>query len=153
MNDVVNAAKSHNFPESASHLEQFGVATSGDPVTVELRDSKNIIEVSASQTLLDADMDTDSSCEVSNCGTCKVDVCSGSVEHRGTGLLESEKREAMSSCVSRGVGRIVVELQAVSSVGKSGTFLIDFLCEGSDFFAKRRLLLPRDSVTCFTLIC
>tara|TARA_R110002003_G_scaffold3_16_gene93 strand:+ start:5989 stop:7662 length:1674 start_codon:yes stop_codon:yes gene_type:complete len=114
MDDVVDTAKKYGLPDSSVHLEQFTVTTSGDPFTVELRESKKTIEVGATQTLLDAlkavGMDVDSSCEVGNCGTCKVDVCHGRVEHKGTGLLESEKSEAMLSCVSRGIGKIVLDL-------------------------------------------
>jgi MOSC domain-containing protein YiiM/ferredoxin-NADP reductase len=114
MDDVVASAKKHNMPDSSVHLEQFTVTTSGDPFTVELKESKKTIEVGATQSLLDAlrdiGMDIDSSCEVGNCGTCKVDVCSGRVEHKGTGLVEDEKGEAMLSCVSRGVGTIVLDL-------------------------------------------
>ncbi|KAI1634846.1 pyruvate kinase-like protein [Biscogniauxia mediterranea] len=84
-----------------------------------------VVRVEEGETLLEAlrreleDEDDDendgdvvpSSCEVGNCGTCKVVVKCGEVEHRGTGLGEEEKREgAMLSCVSRGVGRIVVEI-------------------------------------------
>jgi ferredoxin len=47
---------------------------------------------------------------VGNCGTCRISVVEGRVEHRGVGLPESEKEEAMLSCVSRGVGRVVVEI-------------------------------------------
>ncbi|KAF2029822.1 PK beta-barrel-protein domain-containing protein-like protein [Setomelanomma holmii] len=112
--DVVATAQSHGFPQSSVHLEQFTVTTSGDPFTVELRESKKTIEVGATQTLLDAlkavGMDIDSSCEVGNCGTCKVDVCHGRVDHKGTGLLESERGEGMLSCVSRGIGKIVLDL-------------------------------------------
>jgi len=114
MDDVVATAKKSNFPDSSVHLEQFVVAASGDPFTVELKDSKKTIEVGSTQTLLDAlravGMDIDSSCEVGHCGTCKVDVCSGRIVHRGTGLLDSEKDEAMLSCVSRGVGKIVLDM-------------------------------------------
>jgi ferredoxin-NADP reductase len=114
MDDVVATAKKYSLPDSSVHLEQFTVTTSGDPFTVELRESKKTIEVGATQSLLDAlraaGMDVDASCEVGNCGTCKVDVCAGRVEHKGTGLLEDEKGEAMLSCVSRGVGRIVLDL-------------------------------------------
>jgi ferredoxin len=114
MDDVVATAKKYNLPDSLVHLEQFTITTSGDPFTVELKESKKVIEVGAAQTLLEAlravGMDIDSSCEVGNCGTCKVDVCSGKVEHKGIGLLENEKDEAMLSCVSRGVGTIVLDL-------------------------------------------
>lgn len=114
MNEVVSVSTAQNIPDDHVHLEQFTVTTSGDPFTVELRESKKVVEVGPTQSLLDAlravGMDIDSSCEVGNCGTCKIDVCEGRVEHRGTGLMESEKGEAMLSCVSRGVGRIVLDL-------------------------------------------
>ncbi|KAE8823964.1 hypothetical protein P3342_012376 [Pyrenophora teres f. teres] len=114
MNAVVETAKSYSIPESSVHIETFTVNTSGDPFTVELKQSKKTVEVGPAQSLLDAlwavGMDVDSSCEVGNCGTCKVDVCSGRVEHRGTGLLGDEKEESMLSCVSRGIGTIVLDL-------------------------------------------
>ena len=114
MDAVQATAKRYGVPDSSVHFEQFTVTTSGDPFTVELKQSKKVVEVGPTQSLLDAlkaaGMDVDSSCEVGNCGTCKVDVCDGRIEHRGTGLLEDEKCGAMLSCVSRGVGRIVLDL-------------------------------------------
>ena len=96
------------------HVEAFTVATSGDPFTAELKQSGKTVEVGATESLLDAlkavGMDIDSSCEVGNCGTCRVDVCGGRVEHQGTGLLDEEKAGSMLSCVSRGVGKIVLDL-------------------------------------------
>ena len=114
MDAVVDTAKSFNIPESSVHIEAFTVNTSGDPFTAELKQSGRTVEVGPTQSLLDVlkavGMDVDSSCEVGNCGTCKVDVCSGRIEHRGTGLLDDEKQESMLSCVSRGVGTIVLDL-------------------------------------------
>ncbi|KAF2193978.1 3-chlorobenzoate-3,4-dioxygenase reductase subunit [Zopfia rhizophila CBS 207.26] len=114
MDDVGKAAKDYGMPESQVHFETFQVATSGDPFTAELKESKKTIEVGGDQTLLDAlratGMDIESSCEVGNCGTCRVSLCSGRVEHRGTGLMEQEKKTTILSCVSRGVGHIVLEL-------------------------------------------
>ncbi|RAR12375.1 3-chlorobenzoate-3,4-dioxygenase reductase subunit [Stemphylium lycopersici] len=114
MDAVVDTAKSYGIPESSVHIEAFTVATSGDPFTAELKQSKKTVEVGPTQSLLDAlkavGMDIDSSCEVGNCGTCKVDVCSGRIEHRGTGLQEEEKEGSMLSCVSRGVGNVVLDL-------------------------------------------
>ncbi|KAH6629056.1 pyruvate kinase-like protein [Boeremia exigua] len=114
MDAVTAVANALNIPDTLIHMEQFTVATSGDPFTVELKQNKSVVEVGATQTLLDVlrsvGMDIDSSCEVGNCGTCKVDVCDGRVEHQGTGLLDEEKCGAMLSCVSRGVGRIVLDL-------------------------------------------
>lgn len=48
--------------------------------------------------------DFESSCDVGNCGTCKVVLLRARVEHRGSGLLSKEKATAMLSCVSPGVG-------------------------------------------------
>ncbi|KAI4954580.1 hypothetical protein J4E86_005890 [Alternaria arbusti] len=115
MDAVVATAKTYGIPESSVHIEAFTVATSGDPFTAELKQSGKTVEVRAAESLLDAlravGMEIDSSCEVGNCGTCRVDVCGGRVEHRGTGLLEEEMEAgAMLSCVSRGVGRVVLDL-------------------------------------------
>lgn len=114
MDDVVASAKEHSIPDSCVHLERFVVTTSGDPFTAELKQSQKTIDVGPTQSLLDAlkevGMDIDSSCEVGNCGTCKVDVCEGRVEHRGTGLLDGDKGSSMLSCVSRGIGTIVLDL-------------------------------------------
>jgi MOSC domain-containing protein YiiM/ferredoxin-NADP reductase len=114
MDAVVSTAQSYGIPEYSVHVEAFTVATSGDPFTAKLKQSGKTVEVGATQSLLDAlkavGMDIDSSCEVGNCGTCRVDVCSGRVEHRGTGLLDEEKEGGMLSCVSRGVGKIVLDL-------------------------------------------
>lgn len=114
MDAVQATATSLSIPESSVHFEAFTVTTSGDPFTAELKQSQKTVEVGATQTLLDVlksvGMDVDSSCEVGNCGTCKVDVCDGRVEHKGTGLLEDEKSSSMLACVSRGIGRIVLDL-------------------------------------------
>ncbi|KAF2009616.1 3-chlorobenzoate-3,4-dioxygenase reductase subunit [Aaosphaeria arxii CBS 175.79] len=114
MDGVASTAKNFNVPDSSLHFEQFAVATSGDPFTAELKNSRKTVEVGGSQTLLDVlkevGLDIDSSCEAGNCGTCRVNVCDGRIEHRGTGLVEAEKKTAMLSCVSRGIGHIVLDL-------------------------------------------
>ncbi|KAF2735869.1 3-chlorobenzoate-3,4-dioxygenase reductase subunit [Polyplosphaeria fusca] len=114
MDGVDAAAKVFGLSKDSIHFEAFQVETGGDPFTAELRESKRTVEIGGSQSLLDAlkavGMDIDSSCEVGNCGTCKVDVCSGRVLHRGTALTESEKGKTMLSCVSRGIGTIVLDL-------------------------------------------
>lgn len=101
------------------HYEAFQVAAGGDAFTVEVKDpqgkgKKGVLEVGESETLLGvlrgAGWDVDSSCETGNCGTCKVNVCDGVVEHRGSGLSEEDKEKGeMLSCVSRGRGHIVIE--------------------------------------------
>ncbi|KIW21603.1 hypothetical protein PV08_02183 [Exophiala spinifera] len=111
---VTDTAASIGMSPANLHFEQFEVPTSGDPFTAELADSGKTVEVQGEKTLLDAlreaGLDVPSSCEAGNCGTCRVVVKSGRIEHRGTGLMEDEKASAMLSCVSRGVGTIVLEL-------------------------------------------
>ncbi|PVH98887.1 PK beta-barrel-protein domain-containing protein-like protein [Periconia macrospinosa] len=120
MDAVVSTAAQYSIPEDSVHLEAFTVATSGDPFTAVLKVSGgNEVEVGAHESLLDAlrrvGMDVASSCEVGNCGTCRVEVCEGRVVHRGTGLegLEGGGEGGgggLLACVSRGVGRIVLDL-------------------------------------------
>ncbi|KAL4899354.1 hypothetical protein BDW74DRAFT_189377 [Aspergillus multicolor] len=96
------------------HFEAFAASTSGDPFSAHLAASDISVTVAKTSTLLDVlretGFDIPSSCEAGNCGTCRVGVRRGRIEHRGTGLPEAEKGNAMLSCVSRGVGTIVLEL-------------------------------------------
>lgn len=73
------------------------------------------MEVGSEETLLQVlrkvGLDMDSSCEVGNCGTCNVKVCEGNVLHRGVGLEDEDEGEmGMLSCVSRGIGHILIEV-------------------------------------------
>ena len=116
IDDSVRAANACGMSKDEIHYEAFQMATSGDPFTADLANSKTTLSVGAEQTLLQvmrqAGLEVDSSCEVGNCGTCRVKVYSGKVEHRGSGLSQEEKEggESMLSCVSRGVGHIVIDL-------------------------------------------
>jgi ferredoxin-NADP reductase len=111
---ITASANQINFPKSNIHSEAFTASTSRDPFTVELSRSKKTLEVKEEQTLLDvlrdAGFEVPSSCEVSNCGTCKVEICSSKVEYRGTGLIEHKKKGSMLSCVSRGIRRIIIDV-------------------------------------------
>lgn len=97
------------------HFEAFQADAAGDPFEVEVanRDGR-VLKVGAEETLLEVLRSyfdgIPSSCEVGNCGTCKITVKSGDVDHRGTALMDDEKGEAMLSCVSRGIGRIAIEI-------------------------------------------
>lgn len=114
MSAVTSTAQSLHFPKENIHFEAFTAATSGDPFSAELIESQKVLEVKGEQTLLDvlrdAGFDVPSSCEVGNCGTCKVGVKSGRVKHRGTGLMSDEKASSMLACVSRGIGRVLLEI-------------------------------------------
>ncbi|PMD47772.1 PK beta-barrel-protein domain-containing protein-like protein [Hyaloscypha variabilis F] len=114
LNAVRETAKVIGFPEHKISSEAFAVSTSGDPFTVEIGTQDKKLQVKEEESLLDvlrsAGFDVASSCEVGNCGTCRIGVRKGRVEHRGTGLLDDEKNGMMLSCVSRGVGTLVLDL-------------------------------------------
>lgn len=114
LNAVRETGKSIGLPETNISSEAFAVSTSGDPFAVEIGSEGKELQVKGEESLLDvlrsAGFDVASSCEVGNCGTCRIGVRKGRVEHRGTGLLEDEKKGMMLSCVSRGVGTLVLDL-------------------------------------------
>lgn len=114
MKVVCDTAADLGLPKENIHFESFQANSTGDPFTAELVESRKELEVAAGDSLLgtlqSAGFDIPSTCEAGNCGTCRVGVRSGRVEHRGTGLPENEKDTAMLSCVSRGIGRIQLDL-------------------------------------------
>ncbi|KAL1875930.1 hypothetical protein VTK73DRAFT_9714 [Phialemonium thermophilum] len=116
MEEASEQVKRKGIPEEEVHFEAFVADTSGDPfeVTVANRDGGRRLRVGEEETLLDVLRkefdDVPSSCEVGNCGTCKITLLEGRVEHRGTGLTQEERTSAMLSCVSRGIGCITVEI-------------------------------------------
>jgi MOSC domain-containing protein YiiM/ferredoxin-NADP reductase len=114
MDHVKDKAKDYGLDEANVHFEAFEIATTGDPFTVQLQKSKKTIKVPGRQQLMNAlrevGLDISSSCEVGNCGTCRVGVLGGRIDHRGTGLRDWEKGESMLSCVSRGIGEIVLDM-------------------------------------------
>ncbi|KAF2666019.1 PK beta-barrel-protein domain-containing protein-like protein [Microthyrium microscopicum] len=114
MDDVKQKAKANGMNDENLHFEAFEVDASGDPFAACLQKSQKTVKVRGTQTLLDVLRDSGfevpSSCEVGNCGTCRVSVLKGRVEHRGTGLEDWDKSNAMLSCVSRGIGEIVLDI-------------------------------------------
>lgn len=109
------AAMSTGLAEDEIHYEAFSADNTGDPFEVEIanRDGR-VLKVDGEESLLEALRreieDVASSCEVGNCGTCKVTLKSGKVDHRGTALCSSDQEEGMLACVSRGIGKIVIEV-------------------------------------------
>ena len=115
MDAVTSAAQVYGLAKDNLHFEPFAVDTSGDPFTVELAVSEEVLDVPAEKTLLDvlrddAGIDMSSSCEVGSCGTCVVNVKRGQIQHRGIGFMDLEDATSMLSCVSRGIGHIVLDL-------------------------------------------
>ncbi|HEY1135567.1 MAG TPA: PDR/VanB family oxidoreductase, partial [Nocardioides sp.] len=49
------------------------------------------------------------SCRQGFCGTCRVGVLAGTVDHRDGSLAPAERAGAMMLCVSRGVGEVVID--------------------------------------------
>lgn len=104
------AARDHGVAEARVRAERF-VALQGlsddRPVRVTLRRSGRVVDVSASQSILDAvqaaGIDAPSSCRAGSCGTCAVKVLAGEPEHRDSVLSAEERERAamMCICVSR----------------------------------------------------
>lgn len=109
------AVEECGMPPDEVHYEAFAADISGDPFEVELPGKKGrVLRVGEEESLLEVlrrEMpDFPSSCEVGNCGTCKIKVKAGRVDHRGTALLPEERDSSMLACVSRGIGRITIEV-------------------------------------------
>ncbi|MCB2009792.1 MAG: 2Fe-2S iron-sulfur cluster binding domain-containing protein [Geminicoccaceae bacterium] len=85
----------------------FTVALARSAVTVEVPSGRSIVEV-----LREHDIDIPTSCEKGACGTCRVDVIEGEIDHQDVWLSDAEKaaNRCMMACVSRGRGRIVLDL-------------------------------------------
>jgi ferredoxin-NADP reductase len=115
MDAAREAAEECGLEEKDVHYEAFEANTAGEPYEVEVANhGGKLVQVGADETLLEVLKrefdDVPSSCEVGNCGTCKINLKKGNVDHRGSALSQEEKVTSMLSCVSRGLGRIVVEI-------------------------------------------
>ncbi|KFA70882.1 hypothetical protein S40288_10019 [Stachybotrys chartarum IBT 40288] len=115
MQAVKDAVKEYGISSNEVHYEAFAADISGDPFEVEVanRDCK-VFKVGEEETLLDVlrreFSDMPSSCEVGNCGTCKIGLKKGTADHRGTALTDEERQDSILACISRGMGRITVEI-------------------------------------------
>ena len=114
-------AKKLGYPDHMLHFESFGAdagESRAEPFSVEVKEMESgrrkhlsvPADKSLLQTLREAGFDMAALCEVGGCGSCKVTLCEGEVVHKGNALYESEKQHALLTCVSRGVGRIKIEL-------------------------------------------
>lgn len=117
MDEALKETRAAGLAPDEVHFEAFAADTSGDPFEAVVSNRKKaVVRVGGEETLLEALQkrfgvdEIPSSCEVGNCGTCKIKLMTGRVDHRGTALLDEEKVESMLSCVSRGIGRITVEI-------------------------------------------
>lgn len=113
---VIAAAEKAGMTSDEVYYEVFSADSSGDPFSVDViaQDKKMKLDIGQDVTLLEAlreaGLEVGSSCETGNCGTCRVFVKCGKIDHRGTGLSNEEQKSEMLSCVSRGVGHIEIGL-------------------------------------------
>ena len=105
----VDEATRLNIPLARLHFERFNsVINSGaKPITVTLKQSGNVIDVGAEQTILDAmlvaGIPAIYSCKTGECRTCAVKVLAGETLHLDNCLSkeEQENQQLMCPCVSR----------------------------------------------------
>ena len=107
---VRQAAREIGIAEERIRFERFSapaIQAADRPVRVTLRRSGKVIDVSASESILDAvqaaGIDAPASCRAGNCGTCAVKVLEGEPNHRDSALTPAERKSAgmMCICVSR----------------------------------------------------
>jgi ferredoxin len=113
MLDAVRVARDEHAA-APLHYERFSPppVVDGIPFELELARSNTVLEVPANRSALDVMRDRDPhtpySCQQGYCGTCKVKVLAGQVEHRGRTLVSDDE---MLVCVSRSKGsRLVLDV-------------------------------------------
>ena len=98
------------------HYERFSPPpiAGGRPFSVVLARSGHVVRVAADQSALAAIRevlpDVPYSCQNGFCGTCPAALFGGKVEHRDRCLTDAERERKMAICVSRGSGRITLDL-------------------------------------------
>lgn len=98
------------------HTERFSArpVVDGKQFTVRLARTGRQVSVGAEETVLEAVRRVRPavaySCQQGFCGSCKVGVLSGAVDHRDTTLLDSQRSDSMLICVSRGTDELVLDL-------------------------------------------
>ncbi|WIX92407.1 PDR/VanB family oxidoreductase [Amycolatopsis sp. DG1A-15b] len=102
-------------PSASLHTERFSPppVSGGAPFEIRLRRTGVTVGVGPGETALTAitrvTSDVAYSCRQGFCGTCKVRVLDGEVEHRDRLLSPAERRDSMLVCVSRATGRLVID--------------------------------------------
>jgi phthalate 4,5-dioxygenase reductase subunit len=99
-----------HWSTAAVHFESFADAaatrTPDDrPFRVRLARSGGVVDVAATQSILDAlraaGLVVPSSCESGTCGTCKTRLLAGEADHRDLVLSDAERDDHIMVCVSR----------------------------------------------------
>ena len=106
-----------NWPNNSIHFEYFKNSNEIDDSSsfeIELARSALSLNVPSGKSILEVlrenGVDLPSSCEQGACGTCKVGVIKGSVDHQDVYLNESERSEGdvMMTCVSRSLSKSLI---------------------------------------------
>jgi len=112
MLEAVRVAR-NEFSDAPLHYERFSPppVVDGVPFELELARSRRVLSVPANRSALDVMRDLDAttpySCQQGFCGTCKVKVLAGQVDHRGRVAVGDDE---MVVCVSRSGGdRVVID--------------------------------------------
>jgi dimethylamine monooxygenase subunit B len=116
--EFTSAAKSYGYPEFNVHYERFAPPEKKDavPFGITLKQSGKQFEVPEESSLLDVlrqnGIDIPYSCRVGGCGTCEVKVAEGEVDHYDAFLTDEQRdsNRTMLSCVSRGKGKVVLDI-------------------------------------------
>jgi ferredoxin len=107
---VRTVTRDRGISEDRVRFERFAappVPGTDRPIRITLRRSGKIVDVSKSQSILDAvqaaGVDAPAACRAGTCGTCAVKVLAGEPDHRDTNLAVAEREQArlMCICVSR----------------------------------------------------
>ncbi|KAK0662525.1 putative phthalate 4, 5 dioxygenase oxygenase reductase subunit [Cercophora samala] len=115
MEQAEKEVKELGVDQKEVHYEAFEADLGGDPFEAVVANKGGVVvKVGEDETLLEVLQkqfeQPDSSCCVGNCKTCLVELKAGRVDHRGTALTDEEKATSMLSCVSRGIGRVTIEI-------------------------------------------
>lgn len=112
-------ALSGHWPAEQIHFEDFNPQAGNERVnhefTVRLTATGAEYPVGADQTILSTlrshDIEVPSSCESGTCGSCRMKLVSGEVEHRDFVLESGEYDKAIMICVSRGKESIEIDFE------------------------------------------
>lgn len=116
--DFTQAAKAYGYPSHNVHFERFESPKHKEqqPFQVVLKESEKQLEVSEDVSLLEVllqnGMKVPYSCRVGGCGTCEVKVIEGEITHLDRFLTDEQRysNQVILPCVSRGIGRLVLDL-------------------------------------------
>ena len=116
--DEIRALSGH-WSEDQIHFEDFNPQSGRDyvnsPFTVSIKSTGDSFQVGEASTILETlranGLRVPSSCESGTCGSCKMRLLAGEVEHRDFVLESDEYDSAIMVCVSRGKGDIEIDFE------------------------------------------